>query len=124
MELKFILAKNLTMIAEAEGYSTRSLAMKIGMPQKTVWNLMNSRYDARIDSISKIAKGLGVSPQLLLTAGLTLAAFKSIKSTRMMSDYLSLPAVQRARVDAMVKGFKRVAEEPPMPAELQAVMGF
>ena len=124
MELKFILAKNLTMIAEAEGYSTRSLAMKIGMPQKTVWNLMNSRYDARIDNIAKIAEGLGVSPQLLLTDGLTLAAFKSIKSTRMMSEYLSLPAVQRARVDAMVKGFKRVAKEPPMPSELQAVMGF
>lgn len=124
MELKFILAKNLTMIAEAEGYSTNSLAKKIGMPQRTVWSLMNSRYNARIDSISRIAKGLGVSPQLLLTDGLTLATFKSIKSTRMMSDYLSLPAVQRARVDAMVQGFKRIAPEPPMPAELQAVMGF
>lgn len=124
MELKHVLAKNVNMIARAEGYSSNSLAKKVGMPQKTIWNIMEAHHDCRLESLAALAHGLGTSPLLLLSEGLTYAAFKSLKSTRMMSEYLSLPAIQRARVDAMVKGFKPVAAEPPMPAELQAVMGF
>lgn len=127
MELKDVLAKNLKMIAEAEGYSSRSLAMKCGMPQKTVWNMMEAEHSARLSNIESIAAGLGVSPVLLITDGLSLAALRSIKSPRMMAEYLSLPSVQRARVDAMVKGFtKEPANDLPVApsAELQAVMGF
>ena len=127
MELKDVLAKNLKMIAEAEGYSSRSLAMKCGMPQKTVWNMMEAEHSARLSNIEGIAAGLGVSPVLLITDGLSLAALRSIKSPRMMAEYLSLPSVQRARVDAMVKGFNKepANDLPCAPSpELQAVMGF
>ena len=127
MELKDVLAKNLKMIAQAEGLSSRALASRCGMSQKTVWNMMEGEHSARLSNIESIAAGLGVSPVLLITEGLSAGALTSIKSPRMMADYLSLPSVQRARVDAMVKGFhKEPANELPIApsAELQAVMGF
>ena len=40
MDIKEVVAKNVSMLAEAEGYSTNALARKCGMPQKTVWNIM------------------------------------------------------------------------------------
>ena len=126
MELKEIVANNVSMLAEAEGYSTNALARKCGMAQKTVWSIMDGQHAARLDNVEALAKGLGVSPALLMTEGLSLSALKSIKSPRMMAEYLSLPAIQRARVDAMVKSLQRPVPESPIsqPAELQAVMGF
>ena len=126
MELKEVVASNVSMLAEAEGYSTNALARKCGMAQKTVWSIMDGQHAARLDNVEALAKGLGVSPALLMTEGLSLSALKSIKSPRMMAEYLSLPAIQRARVDAMVKSLQRPILESPVsqPAELQAVMGF
>ena len=126
MELKDVLAKNLQMIAEARGLSSRSMAALCGMPQKTVYTMMQGTNAARITSIDKLAAGLNVSPQLLLIDGLNHAALMSIKSTRMMGEYLSLPAIQRARVDAMVKSLMPAKPEEPVKVsdEYQAVMGF
>lgn len=126
MELKDVLAKNLQMIAEARGLSSRSMAMQCDMPQKTVYTMMHGTAAARLTNIDKIARGLKVAPVLLVTADLNHAALMSIKSTRMMGEYLSLPAIQRARVDALVKSLQRPVPESPVsqPAELQAVMGF
>ena len=126
MELKDVLAKNLQMIAEARGLSSRSMAALCGMPQKTVYTMMQGTNAARITSIDKLAAGLNVSPQLLLIDGLNHAALMSIKSNRMMGEYLSLPAIQRARVDALVKSLMPAKPEEPVKVsdEYQAVMGF
>ena len=126
MELKDVVAKNVSMIAEADGYSSSALAKKCGMAQKTVWSIMDAQHNARLDNVETLAKGLGVSTALLMTEGLSLSALKSIKSPRMMSEYLSLPAIPRARVNALVKSLRRPISESPVsqPAELQAVMGF
>ena len=126
MELKDVMAKNLKMIAQAEGLSSRALAIRCDMSQKTIWNMMEGEHSARLSNVERIAAGLGVSPVLLITDGLSAAALTSIKSPRMMAEYLSLPAIQRARVDAMVKSLQRSIPESPVsqPAELQAVMGF
>ena len=126
MELKDVLAKNLQMIAEARGLSSRSMAMQCGMPQKTVYNMVHAKSAAQVTNVDKLAAGLNVAPELLLIDGLNHAALMSIKSTRMMGEYLSMPAIQRARVDAMVKSLQRPIPESPVsqPPELQAVMGF
>ena len=126
MELKDVLAKNLQMIASARGLSSRSMAAKCGMPQKTVYNTMRGTTAAQITSVDKLAAGLNVAPDLLFIDGLNHAALMSIKSTRMMGEYLSLPAIHRARVDALVKSLMPAKEEAPVTvsAEFQAVMGF
>ena len=126
MELKDVLAKNLQMIAEARGLSSRSMAAECDMPQKTVYSILHGVSTARLDSVNKIAKGLKVSPILLLTEDLNHAALMSIKSTRMLGEYLSLPAIQRARVNALVSSLAPVKSEVPLKVsdEYQAVMGF
>ena len=126
MELKDVLAKNLQMIASARGLSSRSMAAKCGMPQKTVYNTMRGTTAAQITSVDKLAAGLNVAPDLLFIDGLNHAALMSIKSTRMMGEYLSLPAIQRARADALVKSLMPAKPEEPVKVsdEYQAVMGF
>ena len=126
MELKDVLAKNLQMIAEARGLSSRSMSMQCGMPQKTVYNMMHGKSAAQVTNIDKLAAGLNVAPELLLIDGLNHAALMSIKSTRMMGEYLSLPAIQRARADALVKSLMPAKPEEPVKVsdEYQAVMGF
>ena len=44
MELKDVLAKNLKMIADARGLSSRSMAMQCGMPQKAVYSMLHADY--------------------------------------------------------------------------------
>ena len=126
MELKDVVAKNVSMIAEADGYSSNALAKKCGMAQKTVWSIMDAQHNARLDNVETLAKGLGVSTALLMTEGLSLSALKSIKSPRMMSEYLSLPAIPRARVDALVNSLMPANAELSVKVsdEYQAVMGF
>ena len=126
MKLKDVLAKNLQMIAEARGLSSRSMSMQCGMPQKTVYNMMHGKSAAQVTNIDKLAAGLNVAPELLLIDGLNHAALMSIKSTRMMGEYLSLPAIQRARADALVKSLMPAKPEEPVKVsdEYQAVMGF
>ena len=126
MELKDVLAKNLQMIAEARGLSSRSMAAQCDMPQKSVYCMLKGTVSCRLDSVEKIARGLNVSPDLLLIDGLNHAALMSIKSSRMMGEYLSLPAIQRARVDALVKSLMPAKVEEPVKVsdEYQAVMGF
>ena len=126
MELKDVLAKNLKMIADARGLSSRSMAMQCGMPQKTVYSMLHGKNAAQVTNIDKVAAGLNVAPELLLIDGLNHAALMSIKSTRMMGEYLSLPAIQRARVDALVSSLMPIQPEGPVKVsdEYQAVMGF
>ena len=126
MELKDVVAKNVSMIAEADGYSSSALAKKCGMAQKTVWSIMDAQHNARLDIVETLAKGLGGSTALLMTEGLSLSALKSIKSPRMMSEYLSLPAIPRARVNALVKSLMPANAEQSVKVsdEYQAVMGF
>ena len=126
MELKYVLAKNLSMVAEARGLSSRSMAMLCDMPQKSVYCMMKGTVACRLEAVNKIAKGLGVSAVLLLTDDLNHSALMSIKSPRMMGEYLSLPAIQRARVDALVQTLMPLKKEQPVKVseEFQAVMGF
>ena len=79
MELAQIVAGNLQRICKEHDLSSNELANRSGMPQKTIYTMIQGTHQCRIDNLDKIAKALLVSPTSLVTPHLPTSVLMSRK---------------------------------------------
>lgn len=66
IKLRERLAKNVRALAEKRGIGLNALADDIGMSRGTIHYLVTSQTAVTIDTIARVAGGLGVDPSELL----------------------------------------------------------
>ena len=62
MELTQVVSNNLQRICREHDLSSRELAFRANMPQKTVYNMIHGASSCQLRNLEKIAKALLVSP--------------------------------------------------------------
>jgi transcriptional regulator with XRE-family HTH domain len=62
MKLREIVARNLRQIRQAQGVSQEELAHRAGLNRNYVGMLENVENSATVDTLEKLAQGLGVEP--------------------------------------------------------------
>ena len=103
MELAQIVANNLQRICKEHDLSSNELANRSGMPQKTVYTIIQGTHQCRIDNLDKIAKALLVSPTVLVTPHLPTNVLMSRRVPRMIERYAKLSMEDRERAEAYIE---------------------
>ena len=102
MELTQIVANNLQRICKEHDLSSNELANRSGMPQKTIYSMIQGSHACRIDNLEKIAKALLVSPTALVTPHLPTAVLMSRRVPRLVDKYAKLSMEDRERLEAFI----------------------
>lgn len=103
-DLTAIVANNLQRICKEHDLSTRDLAERAGMPQKTVHTMVTGSNSPRCSNVEKIAKALLVSPTALVTPNLPVAVLMSRRIPRFVEKYAALSMDDRDKVEAILDG--------------------
>ena len=103
MELAEIVAGNLQRICKEHDLSSNELANRSGMPQKTIYTMIQGTHQCRIDNLEKIAKALLVSPTSLVTPHLPTNVLMSRRLPRLIDRYAKLSMEDRDRAEAYIE---------------------
>ena len=102
VEFTQVVARNLQKICKEHDLSSRELATRADMPQKTVYSMINAEHSPRISNLEKLAKALLVSPTALVTPHLPTNILMSRRIPRIIEKYTKLPMEDRDRVEAFI----------------------
>jgi DNA-binding Xre family transcriptional regulator len=102
MELAEIVAGNLQRICKEHDLSSNELANRSGMPQKTIYTMIQGTHQCRIDNLEKISKALLVSPTSLVTPHLPTNVLMSRRLPRLIDRYAKLSMEDRERAEAYI----------------------
>lgn len=104
MELTQVVARNLQKICKEHDLSSRELATRADMPQKTVYSMINGEHSPRISNLEKLAKALLVSPTALVTPHLPTNILMSRRVPRIVDKYAKLSMEDRDRLESIIDG--------------------
>ena len=117
MELTKIVSKNLQKVCKEHDLSTNELANRSGMPQKTVYSIVNGTHNCRIDNLEAIAKALLISPTALVTPHLPTSILMSRRVPRFIEKYAKLSIDDRDRLEQLIDGMLGLGDDAdPGPA--------
>ena len=111
MELSQIIAHNLQRICKEHDLSSNELANRSGMPQKTIYTMIQGTHQCRIDNLDRIAKALLVSPTVLVTPHLPTNVLMSRRVPRMVERYAKLSMEDRDRAEAYIESLANPESE-------------
>ena len=101
-----IVCSNLNRVRIEHDLSTRELAARANMPQKTVHSLLNMTHIPRLDTVDGVCKSLLVSPQAVVTQSAPLNMLMSRRISRLVDGYTGLNPDQRDQVDELISSLK------------------
>ena len=101
-----IVCSNLNRVRIEHDLSTRELAARGNMPQKTVHSLLNMTHVPRLDTVDGVCRTLLVSPQAIVTHNAPLNMLMSRRITRLVDGYTGLNPEQRDQVDDLISSLK------------------
>ena len=110
MNLTDIVANNIQRICKEHDLSSRELASRADMPQKTVWTMLNGENSPRLTNLEKLSKTLLVSPTAMVTPHLPTNILMSRRVPRLVEKYAKLSMEDRDRLEAIVDGMLGVEE--------------
>jgi len=93
---------NLKRIMAEHDLSSNELANRSGLPQKTLYTMIQGTHKARIDNVEKIANALLVPLQTLVTPDLPTNVLMSQRLPRLVKKYAKLSLEQRDEIDAIM----------------------
>jgi transcriptional regulator with XRE-family HTH domain len=82
--------------------STRELAARANISQKSVWNLLNGAHSPRLDTLEAICNCLMVSPVAALTPNIDTGLLVSRRIPRLIESYTKLTYNQREQLEAII----------------------
>jgi transcriptional regulator with XRE-family HTH domain len=82
--------------------STRELAARAKISQKSVWNLLNGAHSPRLDTLEAICSCLMVSPVAALTPNIDTGLLVSRRIPRLIESYTKLTYNQREQLEAII----------------------
>jgi len=96
------ISDNLKRIMAEHDLSSNELANRSGLPQKTLYTMIQGTHKARIDNVEKIANALLVPLQTLVTPDLPTNVLMSQRLPRLVKKYAELSLEQRDEIDAIM----------------------
>ena len=99
MSIAAVISDNLKRIMAEHDLSSNELANRSGLPQKTLYTMINGTHNSRIDNVEKIAKALLVPMMTLVTPDLPTSALMSQRLPRFVKKYAKLGLEQRDQLD-------------------------
>ena len=112
MELTDIVAGNLQRICREHDLSSRELASRANMPQKTVYTMIHGTASCQLRNLEKLAKALIVSPTALVTPYLPTSILMSRRVPRLVEKYAKLKMEDRDRLEQIIDEMMGVEPEP------------
>jgi transcriptional regulator with XRE-family HTH domain len=82
--------------------STRDLASRCGVSQKSIWNILNGTHSPRLDTLEPICQTLMVSPATVVTPGIETGLLVSRRIPRLIESYKKLSYSQREQLEQIV----------------------
>lgn len=102
MTLTSIVCSNLKAATVEFDLSTRELASRCNLSQKSVWNLLNGTHSPRLDSLEPICQTLMVSPAAVVTPNIETGLLVSRRIPRLIEKYNKLTYIQREQLEEVV----------------------
>ena len=106
-------ADNLRRVMVECDLTTRDLADRAGLPQKTISAMMNGDHNFRLDTLHKVCKALLIDEGTLMRPRVPMNVLVSRRLPRLIDKYCQLHPDQRERVemfvDAMLNGTAQVS---------------
>jgi predicted transcriptional regulator len=102
MDLTQIVANNLQRICKEHDLSSRELAARADMPQKTAYNTIKGNTACTLPTLDKICKTLMVSPTAMVTPHLPTGVLMSRRVVRLIEKHAKLSMSQREAVEDMM----------------------
>jgi len=110
MDLTQIVANNLQRICREHDLSSRELAARADMPQKTAYNTIKGTTSCQLPTLEKICKTLLVSPTALVTPHLPTNILMSRRVPRVVEKYAKLSMDDRDRLEQIIDGMMGLEE--------------
>ena len=111
MELTKIVAGNLQRICKEHDLSSRELAARANMPQKTVYTMIHGTASCQLRNLEKLAKALLVSPTTLVTPHLPTNILMSRRVPRLVEKYAKLSMEDRDKLEQIIDGMLGIEPE-------------
>ena len=102
MNLTETVASNLNKLVKEHDLSTRELASRANMNQKSVWNVLTMEHSPRLATLEPLCKTLLVSPTAIVTPNLSTSMLMSRRLTRLVERYTQLDLDQRDKLEQYV----------------------
>lgn len=102
MNLTEIVAHNLKRICQEHDLSSRELAGRADMPQKTVYNMIHGKSSAQMQNVEKLCRTLIVSPTAMVTPHLPVNILMSRRVPRLVEKYSKLSMDDRDRIETLI----------------------
>lgn len=102
MGLTSIVCNNLKSATVEFDLSTRDLASRCNISQKSVWNILNGTHSPRLDTLEPICQTLMVSPAAVVTPHIETGLLVSRRIPRLIESYNKLSYNQREQLEQIV----------------------
>ena len=102
MSITKTISDNLKRIMAEHDLSSNELANRSGLPQKTLYTMIQGTHKARIDNVEKIANALLVPLMTLVTPDLPTNVLMSQRLPRFAKKYAKLDMKQRDDLDKLL----------------------
>lgn len=112
MELSQIVANNLQRICKEHDLSSRELAARADMPQKTVYTMIHGTASCQLRNLQKLSKTLLVSPTALVTPHLPTNILMSRRLPRLVEKYAKLSMEDRDKLESIIDSMLGIEPEP------------
>ena len=115
-----IVSTNVNRVRIEHDLSTRELASRCNMPQKTVHSVMTLAHVPKLDTIDQLCRAMFIQPQAVVTESMPLNMLMSRRIGRLINSYKTLTPDQRDQVEALVESFNTKREIiQPQPVQYE-----
>ena len=98
-----IVCSNINKIRLEHDLSSRELAARANMPQKTVHSVCTQTHVPKLDTVEALCKTLFVQPQAIVTASLPINMLMSRRVGKLIDRYKTLTPDQRDQLEVFVE---------------------
>jgi DNA-binding Xre family transcriptional regulator len=98
-----IVCDNINKIRLEHDLSSRELASRANMPQKTVHSVCNQTHVPRLDTVEALCKTMFIQPQAIVTPSLPMNMLMSRRIGKLINSYKTLTPEQRDQVEALME---------------------
>lgn len=102
MNLTETVSSNLNKLVKEHDLSTRELASRANMNQKSVWNVLTMEHSPRLATLEPLCKTLLVSPTAIVTPGLSTSMLMSRRLVRLVDRYCNMNLEQRDQLEQYI----------------------
>jgi DNA-binding Xre family transcriptional regulator len=113
MDLTQVVARNLQRLCKEHDLSSRELAARADMPQKTAYNTIQGNTSCQLPTLEKICKTLLVSPTAMVTPHLPTNILMSRRVPRILDKYAKLTMDQRDTIEDIMDKMLNI-EQPAL----------